>query len=304
MRKRLAFVSALYLASALAVGAQAIEFDAPEVLGNKFEFAIIGDLTGGERKGIFEQAAQAIAKKQPDFVLSVGDLIEGGTEDIQKMRQEWQAFLQRAKLLNVPFYPLVGNHDISNAAMRHWWLSEVGPRYYHFRVGGHLFLMLDSEDFSDKRFSEFKGIRNDAIAVYKSNPEAFKDTEYAQLPERKYGQLRDDQQQYFLKVLQQHKDAQWVFVFMHKPLYLSNGSGFKNIENELKKFSYTVFNGHEHAYFQEKRQGRDYIQLGTTGGAFTPKKRGEYMDHVIWVSIDEGKPKIQNITMQLLVNSE
>ena len=52
-------------------------------------FAIIADLTGGERAGVFKVGAKAINAMKPDFIMSIGDLIEGGTEDIDQMNKEW-----------------------------------------------------------------------------------------------------------------------------------------------------------------------------------------------------------------------
>ena len=40
-------------------------------------FVIHSDLTGGERAGVFELAARQMAMLRPEFVISVGDLIEG-----------------------------------------------------------------------------------------------------------------------------------------------------------------------------------------------------------------------------------
>ena len=57
-----------------------------EVEGD-FSFAIISDLTGGERKRIFEVAVEQINRFDPRFVLSVGDLIEGGTEDTLQLKK-------------------------------------------------------------------------------------------------------------------------------------------------------------------------------------------------------------------------
>src|SRR5262245_35417968 len=42
-----------------------------------FRFAIITDRTGGPRAGVFERAIDQLNWLQPEFVVSVGDLIEG-----------------------------------------------------------------------------------------------------------------------------------------------------------------------------------------------------------------------------------
>jgi hypothetical protein len=46
-----------------------------------FQFAIVSDRTGIHRDGVFRQALEQVNLFQPAFVISVGDLIEGYTED-------------------------------------------------------------------------------------------------------------------------------------------------------------------------------------------------------------------------------
>lgn len=270
---------------------------------NSIHFAIIGDLTGGERQGVFARAANHIHSLQPDFVMSVGDMIEGGTEDILVMNQEWNAFQSAVNSMGVPFYPAVGNHDISNSLMRNWYEETVGPRYYYFRHKNLLFLVLDSEDFSDDFFSEVKIQRNEAVALYKKGDKAgFANSLYAKLPERKFGAMRQQQIEDVLRILSEQKDVDWTFVFMHKPMHLSGTSGFNRIEEALSERPYTVFSGHQHSYFHEVRRGNDYIQMGTTGGAFTPVDRGVYTDHIMWVSVVDGKPRFTNLALDGLTD--
>src|SRR6058998_2155311 len=42
-----------------------------------FRFAIMSDRTGGARPGVFERAIDQINILQPEFVVTVGDLVEG-----------------------------------------------------------------------------------------------------------------------------------------------------------------------------------------------------------------------------------
>ena len=62
-----------------------------------FHFAIIADLTGGEREGVFEKAVEHINNLDPLFTLSVGDLIEGGTVNTKVLDKEWGFFNSRLK---------------------------------------------------------------------------------------------------------------------------------------------------------------------------------------------------------------
>lgn len=276
-------------------------------------FAVIADLTGGERAGVFDVAVEGLAAMQPDFILSIGDLIEGGTEDIVQLNKEWENFDRRIKKTGVPFYPVVGNHDISNLVQRNWWEETVGPRYYHFRHKDILFLMMDTEDYPENRFAELADIRAEGIRVYKNDPKDFPKTDYANLPERKTGEFSDKQIRYFEKVIKQNRDVRWTFVLMHKPAWwastrpelnqeLKHKQHLLPIENALKGQSYTMLCGHVHTYDHSKRLGQDYIQLGTTGGAFTPAENGEYMDHILWVSIKGKQVQYLNLTLQGMRN--
>lgn len=288
---------------ALTAQAQSVQFEAPAAQDDTVHFAVVADLTGGERAGVFEVAANGLAMLQPDFIMSVGDLIEGGTEDIGQLNAEWDSFLERINLTQTPFYPLVGNHDISNMVQSQWWEETVGPRYYHFRHGDLLFLMLDSEDFQPEKFEELDRIRAEASAVLRMNPDDFEHTAYAKAHERKYGQLSEAQVNYFQTVLSQNSDAAWTFVFMHKPTWqAADTTGFGQIEANLSGRDYTVFNGHVHGYEHTKRLGMDYIQLATTGGVFVESFPGKPMDHILWVSVDENEPSYLNLRIEGMVN--
>ncbi|MCH7944837.1 MAG: serine/threonine protein phosphatase, partial [Armatimonadetes bacterium] len=45
-----------------------------------FQFAIVTDRTGGHRAGVFPDAMRKLNLLQPEFVMSVGDPVEGYTE--------------------------------------------------------------------------------------------------------------------------------------------------------------------------------------------------------------------------------
>ena len=128
-----------------------------------FTFAIISDLNGGEREGVYSTAVAQLNRLDPTFVLSVGDLIDGGTEDSLQLAKEWDSFDERTSKLNMPFFYLGGNHDLTNPKMRTFWKNRLGPRYYHFVYEDVLFLMLDSEDYTEKRMLEIYEARAEAL---------------------------------------------------------------------------------------------------------------------------------------------
>src|SRR5262245_66398415 len=55
-----------------------------------FRFVIVSDRTGGHRAKIFSRAVEQINLLQPEFVVCVGDLIEGYKEDAAKLADEWR----------------------------------------------------------------------------------------------------------------------------------------------------------------------------------------------------------------------
>ncbi len=111
-----------------------------------FQFAIVSDRTGGHRARIFSQAVEQLNLLQPEFVISVGDLIEGYTEDSQKIVSEWREFQSYAHKLHMPFFYLPGNHDLANDYLDQVWKNKFGRRYYHFVYRNVLFLMVNSDD--------------------------------------------------------------------------------------------------------------------------------------------------------------
>ena len=82
-----------------------------------FTFAIVSDLWGGYRDGIFDVAAVQVNQLRPEFVLSVGDLIDGGSEERSRLHQEWDVFDGLAAKINAPFFFAGGNHDLTNVLL-------------------------------------------------------------------------------------------------------------------------------------------------------------------------------------------
>jgi len=237
-----------------------------------FTFAIISDLTGGERPNIYSIAVGQLNRLDPTFVLSVGDLIEGGTEDTVQLEKEWNSFDGRTSNLNMPFFHLGGNHDLTNPVMRKFWENRFGRRFYHFVYQNVLFLMLDSEDYEEQRMMEIYEARAKALQILDGEIEGvYEESDYYKMSERSLGGMSNTQFEYYKAVLEKYPNVKWTFVLMHKPLWMhEDDKGLKRLETLLANRPYTIFNGHVHSYSHRKRQGRDYIMLGTTGGGQNP----------------------------------
>jgi len=268
-----------------------------------FTFAIISDLTGGERKGIFNVAVEQINRLEPTFVLSIGDLIDGGTEDFVKLEKEWNSFDSRAAKLDMPFFYLGGNHDLTNPRMREFWKERFGPRYYHFVYENVLFLMIDSEDFEEERMNEIYQARAKALKVISGEIEGeYTDTEYYHMLERRTGAMSNSQFEYYQQILKKYESVKWTFVLMHKPMWTRNDEkGLNKLEKVLGNRPYTVINGHEHSFSHRIRNHRDYIMLGTTGGAQKVDDQSAF-DHITLIRMATEKPIITHLRLDGILN--
>ena len=157
-------------------------------------FAIIGDLNSGYRNEVFEIAVQQLSLLNPKFILSIGDLIEGGTEDPTKLKKQYDVLDARIAKAHTPFFHVGGNHDLTSPETRKFWENHYGRRYYHFVYENILFLIIDSEDYTEKRLTEIFHARNRAIELLDSGKTALAmKTPYFSMPERVTGEVSDAQ---------------------------------------------------------------------------------------------------------------
>jgi len=229
-----------------------------------FQFAIVTDRTGGRREKIFSKAVEQLNLMQPEFVLSVGDLIEGYTTDREKVLDQWKEFQGFTSKLQMPFFYVPGNHDVTNPEMEKIWQEKFGRRYYSFNYNGVLFLILNSDDPPGST------------------------------------SISETQAKWAKQVLAENADARWTIVSMHKPIW--NGDNEKNgwgeIEKSLAGRNYTVFCGHVHRYQKYVRNGMNYYQLATTGGGSRLRgvRYGEF-DHIVWVTMKKPGPILANLML-------
>jgi hypothetical protein len=238
-----------------------------------FQFVIVSDRTGGHRPGVFEAAIEKINLLQPDFVVSVGDLIEGYTEDHAVLTREWDEIEGFVGRLQMPFFYAAGNHDYSNETMSRLWRDRFGPSYYHFRHRDVLFLVLNSEIISS--------VSNPGTPVPG--------------PDQQSRQL-----EYVERVLAEHADARHTFVVIHQPLWDAKKihPDWLRIEVWLGARPYTVFAGHHHRYTAMRRHDRRFVTLASTGGTSRLRgiDHGEF-DHVMWVSMTDEGPVFANLML-------
>jgi 3',5'-cyclic AMP phosphodiesterase CpdA len=236
--------------------------DAPD----DFPFAVVSDRTGAERKGIFPKAVAQLNRLQPKFVVSVGDLIEGYTESPREVAAQWEELQGQVRKLQMPFFFVAGNHDLSNVAQEEHWRKRFGRRFYSVTYRGVLFLMLNSED-----------------------------------PPQCGGRVGNEQIAWARKVLGESQGVRWTFVFLHRPLWDQENAtenGWTDVEQLLAGRRYTVFAGHEHRYQKFIRHGMNHYQLATTGGSsgLRGSRHGEF-DHFVWVTMKKNAPVVANVLL-------
>ena len=258
-----------------------------EVLNNpeNFQIAIVTDRNGGNRPGIFRSAVHKLNHLQPEFVMSIGDFIHGYSTDLPSIKSWWDDFEDAISHLEMPFFYVPGNHDVTNDVEKAEWLRRNGPLYYHFRYGNVLFLCLNTDD-------EAPGI------------------------------ISANQVEYFRKALDENKDVRWTIVFMHKPLWSGKwgqalgtskadmkqlkSSRWFDMEQLLSSRPYTVFAGHVHSYTQYTRHNRKYYTLATTGGGSSLEGAKVYgrFDQVVWLTMTNNGPVFANLALDGIMDED
>jgi hypothetical protein len=237
---------------------------------DRFQIAIMTDNTGGHRPGIWMKAVERLNLLRPTFVMSVGDLIEGYSTDPEELEGQWKEFLGFIDKMEMRFFFVAGNHDVSNPPAHDLWRKKFGAEWYSFDYKGVHFMALSSEDTKD------------------------------QIGPEQLAWIRED--------LKKHADARWTLLFFHKPLWTISEraktagnpdlTNWTQVEAALGDRRYTVFAGHVHHYVQYDRRGMKYYHLATTGGGSRLRgvPYGEF-DHVTWLTMEKEGPTILNLTL-------
>ncbi len=234
-------------------------------LSDTYRFVVVADRAGGERRDVFRKGAEQLRACAPDFVVAVGDLIDGYTTDRDYALRMWAEFDALSERFGAPFYSAPGNHDYSNRELAALWNERFGRSYYAFRAGSSLFLVLNTEEI---------------------------------LGEGRTG-ISDAQAAYFLRVLEQERSEGPMFVVMHTPLWFTGTDpNYNLLEEQFLKRDVTVFSGHTHRYYAASRQGRPHYNLATMGGD-SPMRgvaMGEF-DHFFVVDVCRGEVAIRNVSV-------
>lgn len=201
----------------------------------KFSFAILGDKTsGGEGKWpIYDRAVDAINLLKPDFVITVGDMIQGHMEERGPWDAEWAEYKEHAKRIEASLFLTVGNHDIANLQCYQFWQEDFGRTYYSFDYKKCHFLIFNTEEERiDGRGPAWQKmmdwVKTDLAAA---------------------------------------ADARQTYIFFHKPMWDDPRfmGDWAEIESALGARPFTVVAGHEHYHSTEFRKGNTYVIQSATG---------------------------------------
>lgn len=241
-----------------------------------FKFIVLGDnqtprhfkgpiMAGTMKPFQTEPFKQIIAEAnilQPAFVVNVGDLILGYTAP-EIIQASWDDYLSTIAASERPFISVSGNHDVFNTTAERIWLERMGPLYYSFNFGNSHFVVLNSQESEVQGKSDLCSFSVEQLAWLKADLEA-------------------------------QRNAQHIFVFLHKPFFAMPADKIGNwaeVHNLLKQYPVrAVFAGHQHRYC--KFDLLDGIQYIVTGGAGTElfglPKQG-FFNHYLLVEVDGAK---------------
>ena len=232
----------------------AAQLDLP-VEEEAFMFAIFGDRTGGPAEGIavLADAVEDVNLLEPDFVMTVGDLVDGYNEKPQWMAQ-MEEFKTTMNGLLMPWFPVAGTHDVywrgsgPRPEGEHEGNYEMhfGPLWYAFEHKDSMFIVLYTDEGDPANGNKSFG-----------RPESQR--------------MSPEQFEWLAGTLERARESRHVFVFMHHPRWLGGGYGddWSRVHDLLASAGNVraVFAGHIHRMrYDGAHDGIEYVTLATVGG--------------------------------------
>ena len=234
-----------------------------------YQFAVLGDSRDGDR--VYKQLLTRILGRRPGFIIHVGDMIA------QPGEKEWKHFFEISKEIDIPFFPVVGNHEVAGTfrgeeIYRKQFKLPEGKTYYSFQAGEGLFVVLNSE--------------------------------------RGGGKIIDDQWTWLSSLLSSSK-GRFKMVFLHRPIFpppdsFKWGRGMDRYPEERDKLHRlfldtgvkAVFSGDDHRY--DRREVSRILYLITGGGGspiYAFEESGGYF-HFVWMKVLKERVEGEVIDLQ------
>jgi predicted phosphodiesterase len=219
-------------------------------------FAVIGDRTGEHQDSVYEKVVAEAAKANPEFIITVGDHIEGYEQtDTMKLDEEWKEIKAIVAPLKMPFHFTPGNHDITYDNALGTFERNAGQPYYSFDYKGMHFVVLDASRWESSD----------------------------SLPAAQLDWLAAD--------LAKAAKAKYTFIFYHKPFWTASVAEGKHdtLHYLFKKYGVdAVFNGHNHYYYSATYDGIKYTAIGSSGAEAEPGPTGILYQWAL-VTVDDKK---------------
>jgi hypothetical protein len=233
-----------------------------------FSFAVFGDCQpyGREFSPVMERIATEVGQLEVPFVIGCGDYIDGSANQTT-VRRQWNGFftaiqpLQANRTIPVALAP--GNHDIRGIRRNAEIFCEHFRKLYHsFNFAGCHFIILDSETIgADAR-------------------------------------VTGTQLQWLKQDLEEAKDARFIFVAMHRPLFpVGANIGYSLDKHPRDRDALhqlfvqsgvdAVFHGHEHLYNHREKDGIHYFITGGAGASLYAEPQNGGFHHYLLVKVDE-----------------
>jgi len=251
----------------VAPGGPGRELPAPPATEPTLRLAILPDRTTGRAWGLhyLRLAVDDLNRIRPNAVISIGDMIQGYTRSIDIWAEEAAEFLDCIAPLEMPFYPLAGNHEVVSGTRRRdddtfekRYVAMFAPLYYAIEF-----------DLAT------------AIVCYSDDPEFSKEARYGFGPSQ-LAWLRDTLER------ASHR-AKPIIVLMHRPLWRGQTSNWETDVHPLlvAHQADVVIAGHFHAMQRDPdRDGIEYHIVGTCGGMIDQYPTAGQLQHLTFLTID------------------
>ena len=248
---------------------------AQEQPAKSFTFAVFGDNRPSTPDGAQPEGYRTVLKKvdsfNPAFAVNTGDCIYGSWNPL-KVKEQYEKYLEVTKAsFRAKVYLTIGNHEVAgNPVNQAFFAHELPGLYYSFDQGDCHFIVLNGD------------------IVGQTN------------------KVTGDQLEWLKEDLHKARAARLKFVFIHRPLYPVDGHMGQCLDKYpqdrdalhalfVRNRITAVFQGHEHLFNLQTKNGVKYIITGGGGAPLYPSFEGKGDFHhfvLVTVTVDKVEMKV------------
>ena len=235
----------------------------PTPAHDEFHFVVLGDSQFHDVPG-FNRMIDDLTHIRPAFVVQVGDMIEGYSNNLDTIAAEWTRFAEQiAPLEAIPFVPVPGNHDLYNAYRRadrkieSLYRERWGPTYRFFDYRNARMVILNSDAPGEES---------------RIGPDQFR----------------------WLRETLASSAAEHIFVFLHRPPDMLKNFAALHALLQQHPVRY-VFYGHLHHYHFTVRDGIGYVMTNSAATSGTSHESVGSFHHFLQVSVRDDRVRFASI---------